>query len=156
KLEAQAARLEAERKEKDTRERDDRAIAREANRRKEEMDEKARDRDLQIARDRLATEEKDKERQFQMERDRADKDAKAELARIDGANAADKMRYKANEKEKDRQLEADKLAVEENKIRLEREKLEAGTTRGGDETERRTGARGPKIAVWNDKEDMDG
>src|SRR5208282_2320559 len=128
-------RLEAERKEKDTREREDRAIAREANRRKEEMDEKA------------------KERQFQMDRDRADKDAKAELARIEGANAADKMRFEASEKEKDRQLE-------ENKIRLEREKLNAGTTRGGDDTERRTGdrtvARGPKIAVWNDKEDMDG
>ena len=150
KLEAQAARLEAERKEKDARERDDKAIAREANRRKEEMDEKARDRDLQLARDRLAAEEKDKERQFQMERDRADREAKAELARTEGANAADKMRFEIGEKE-DRQLE-------ENKIRLEREKLDAGTTRGGDDTERRTGdrTRGPKIAVWNDKEDMDG
>ena len=63
------------------------------------------------------------------------------------------MRYEASEKEKDRQLE-------ENKIRLERDKLDTGTTRGGDDTERRTGdrtvARGPKIAVWNDKEDMDG
>src|SRR5208282_1180240 len=116
--------------------------AREANRGKEEMDEKA------------------KERQFQMERDRADREAKAEFARIEGANAAEKMRYEAeqkaemarheaSEKEKDRQLE-------ENKIRLERDKLDAGTTRSSDETERRNGARGPKIAVWNDKEDMDG
>src|SRR5208282_5622416 len=80
-----------------------------------------------------------------MKRDRADREQKAEMARHD-----------ASEKEKNRQLEADKLAVEETKIRLEREKFEAGTTRGGDETERRTGARGPKLAVWNDKEDMDG
>jgi hypothetical protein len=161
---AEKARLEMERKDKDTRERDGRAMAREATRRKEEMDEKEREREFAAA-------EKDKERQFQMERDRADKDAKAELARIEaekmryeaeqkaelarieGANAADKMRFEISEKEKDRQLE-------ENKIRLEREKLDAGTTRGGDDTERRTGdrtvARGPKIAVWNDKEDMDG
>ena len=107
----QAARLEAEKKEKDIREREDRAIAREATRPSEEMDEKARDRDLQVV-------EKDKERQFQMERDRADREQKAKMAR-----------HEASETEKDQQLEANKLAVEENKIRLEREKLEAGTTR---------------------------
>ena len=47
------------------------------------------------------------------------------------------MRYETSEKEKDRHLE-------EDKIRLEREKLEAANTRGGDESERRTGGgRGP-------------